>query len=234
MNTTTETFIVPCEGVDHIPVTVISPTTRKPLPLVVFQHGPDYLNRADLIEYWTSQMESGALPLCRIALIRPVNPGEDDAWLADPTAFEDALVGRVLPAIRDRYDTIGPVVLVGASVGALMALSCSVRYPTAFGALFLQSGSFFCHQAGDDETYYPQIQDFVVGMHAKVGTARRMIIGMTCGAEPNLLNNQLMARTLRRLGHCVQFDEVGSTHDFESWGRCLDPLLTWLLQTAWA
>ena len=232
MNITSVTFVVPCEGVDNIPVTVYSPDTTMPLPLMLIQHGPEYRDRAGIIGYWQERIDSG-LPLCRIALMHPTNP-DRDAWLTAPDAFEYAVVMRVLPAIRRRFATIGKVVLVGGSIGALMALSCAVHFPKAFGGLFLQSGSFFCPMGGDDASYYPQIQEMVARLHNIVGARHHLHIGMTCGAEPNLANNRLMHDALEAQGHKVFMVPVGTTHDYESWGKCLHPYLTVLARTCWA
>ena len=58
---------------------------------------------------------------------------------------------------------------MGTSLGALAMLHAHCRYPDAFDALFLQSGSFFCPALDSHERrfpYYRRIVRFVAAAHS--------------------------------------------------------------------
>ena len=74
---------------------------------------------------------------------------------------------RRSPTLRSRLATSTRIAM-GTSLGALAALHAHCRYPGAFDALFLQSGSFFCPRFDDHERwfrYYSRIVRFVASAH---------------------------------------------------------------------
>ena len=91
---------------------------------------------------------------------------------------------------------------MGTSLGALAMLHAHCRYPDAFDALFLQSGSFFC----------PSLRQLTSGGSPTTGGSsgswrpRRaggcasgtIPVVLTCGQiEENVANNRLMTQVLR-------------------------------------
>jgi len=132
----------------------------------------------------------------------------------------------------------GPVVGMGSSLGALAMLHAHRLYPSAFGGLFLQSGSFF------DSRLDPQERDFArfIRLTRFVLATRRPAAGphpipvvLTCGAaEENLGNNRQMTGALLAQGYPARMVEVPDAHNFIAWRDALDPALTDLLTTAWS
>ena len=115
---------------------------------------------------------------------------------------------------------------MGASLGALASLHAEWLHPGTFGALFLQSGSFFRKRVDDEEDF--EFWDRVTAFVTRVRRARRPHTGariaLTCGSgEGNLTNNRQMAQSLAASGHDVSFTELPGRHDWRSWGRRSTP-----------
>src|SRR5262249_10808010 len=122
---------------------------------------------------------------------------------------------------------------MGASLGALAMLHIHCRYPGAFDALFLQSGSFFTASLDSQErrfAQYRRIVSFVASVHAG-GVPQRVVPVTLTGraAEETLANNRLMTRTLHEHGYRAVLHEVPDAHNYTAWRDAFDPHLTRLL-----
>jgi enterochelin esterase-like enzyme len=219
--------------VGDLDLAVVTPTgTRRsdPVSLLVTHDGPEYSRRAHLLRVLREAAAAGRVPPHRVVLLEPGRRNE--RYAANP-AYADALVGHVLPRVLGTWATPGRPTVMGASLGALAALHAEWLHPGTFGALFLQSGSFFRKRLDDEEDF--EYWDRVTGFVTSVNRARRRrtdaCIVLTCGdAEGNLANNRLMNRVLARTGHDVAFHEVPGRHDWPSWQAALDPFLLTVLQ----
>ncbi|MGI8651941.1 MAG: alpha/beta hydrolase [Geodermatophilaceae bacterium] len=208
---------------------------EKPMPLLVTHDGPEYERMAGLTRFSGSLISAGKVPAFRVALIAP---GSRNEWYSAKSAYARALVDGVLPEIADLVAVDGPVVGMGSSLGALAMLHAHRLYPSAFGGLFLQSGSFF------DSRLDPQERDFArfIRLTRFVLATRRPAAGphpipvvLTCGAaEENLGNNRQMTGALLAQGYPARMVEVPDAHNFIAWRDALDPALTDLLTTAWS
>ena len=137
---------------------------------------------------------------------------------------------RAAPTRRRR----GPPVGMGASLGALAMLHAQRRYPGAFGALFLQSGSFFMPRFDAQESGFPRyarIVRFVRRDAARDGrTPSPCPSTLTCGAaEENVHNNRVMARALAAQGYEVACTRSPTLHNYTAGATRFDPHLTDLL-----
>jgi enterochelin esterase family protein len=193
----------------------------EPLPLLVAHDGPEYDELSSLTRFAAAQIHAGALPPHRIALLPP---GERDEWYSASPRYTRALLQRILPALPPAH---GMPAAIGASLGALALLYAERQHPGTFGALFLQSGSFFMPRFDAHEirfSHYHRIVGFVRQVQrVEVPTV------LTCGAaEENIHNNRLMAETLGAPLH-----ELGDTHNYTAWRDAFDPHLTRLLAEAW-
>jgi enterochelin esterase family protein len=146
--------------------------------------------------------------------------------------YTRALCTTVLPAITGRVATSWRVGM-GASLGALAMLHAHCRYPDAFDALFLQSGSFFLPRFDSHERsfpYYRRVVRFVTDVHAGGLPPRPVPAVLTCGViEENLENNRLMVKTLGGGGYPATLHEVPDMHNYTAWRDAFDPCLTELL-----
>ena len=111
------------------------------------------------------------------------------------------------------------------------------RHPGTFGALFLQSGSFFTPRFDAHEARFPRYQRIVRFVRATLREgvhADPVPVVLTCGsAEENVDNNRLMARTLSAQGYPASLHEVPDLHNYTAWRDAFEPHLTSLLARAW-
>lgn len=221
--------------VGDVETVVVSPVgTRRsdPLPLLVAHDGPAYSRRAHLPSRLRAATAEGRVPPTRVVLLEP-GP-RNERYAANPL-WAEALTAHVLPTVRTAYAIDGRPTLMGASLGALASLQAEWCHPGTFGALFLQSGSFFRKRVDDEEDF--EFWDRVTAFVTRVRRARRphtdARIVLTCGAdEGNLANNRQMAQSLAASGHDVSFTELPGRHDWRSWEAAFDPYLLDLLARA--
>ena len=200
----------------------------EPLPLVVVHDGPEYDALASLTRYLSAGVTTGWLPRLRAALL---GPGERDRWYSANARYARALRHVVIPALSQRLATTVRVGM-GTSLGALAMLHAHCRYPDSFGALFLQSGSFFCDRYDSHERrfrYYQRIAGFVTSLPGGL-PGRPVPVSLTCGTiEENLANNRLMTGLLAGAGYPADLREVPDAHNYTAWRDAFDPHLTRLL-----
>jgi enterochelin esterase-like enzyme len=206
----------------------------EPLPLLVAHDGPEYDELAGLTRYAAAGIGTGALPRLRIALL---DPGDRDEWYSASARYAGALLRDALPAIRSAVAVRGAPTGMGASMGALALLHAQRRHPRVFGALFLQSGSFFTPRFDAHEARFGRYQRVVRFVRATLRAGVHpdpVPVVLTCGAaEENVHNNRLMARTLAAQGYPASLHEVPDTHNFTAWRDAFEPHLTGLLARAW-
>ena len=200
------------------------------LPLLVVHDGPEYDALASLTRYLAAGTAGHWLPRLRAALL---SPGPRDRWYSANECYGQALGTAVLPALAGRVATSVRVGM-GTSLGALAMLHAHCRYPDAFDALFLQSGSFFTPRFDSREQRFPcyrEIVGFVTEVHDGGLPPRPVPAVFTCGMiEENIENNRLMIKTMRGRGYPATLHEVPDMHNFTAWRDALDPRLTQLLR----
>jgi len=202
---------------------------RRPLPLLVAHDGSEYERRAGLTRLIGHAIATGRLPPCRVALLDPQD--RDESYSA--SARYARALAALLPQLAPATTTAG----LGASLGALALLHTRWRHPGAFGALMLQSGSFFRLRWDRQESGFPRfrrISRFVGQVLNAPRAATPIPITLTCGApEENLANNRAVAAALRRQGHGVTLHVNRDAHNYVGWRDALDPHLVELLARAW-
>jgi enterochelin esterase-like enzyme len=199
------------------------------LPLLVVHDGPEYDSLASLTRYLSAGVAGNWLPRLRAALL---SPGPRNLWYSANPRYSRALREAVLPAITGRVATSVRVGM-GTSLGGLAMLHAHCRYPDAFDALFLQSGSFFWPRFDSHEQrfpYYREIVGFVAEVHDGGLLPRPVPAVFTCGRiEENIENNRLMIKTMHGRGYPATLHEVPDMHNYTAWRDALDPCLTGLL-----
>ena len=214
----------------HVHGRIWSPAADEPLPLLVAHDGPEYDKLASLTRYAGAMIAAGTLPPFHVALLAP---GPRDEWYSASALYSRALYVDVVPALREAVAVGGAVVGMGASLGGLAMLVTQRRAPGTFGALFLQSGSFFmprfdAHESGFSR--YARIVRVVRRILRAQEHSAPVPVQLTCGAaEENVLNNRVMARALAEQGYDARLDEVPDLHNYTAWRDAFDPHLTRLL-----
>jgi len=201
-----------------------------PAPLLVAHDGPEYAALGGLQAYLAALIEAGELPPIRLALLAP---GDRNNWYAANPSYARALAEDVLPALAEQAPHTVRVG-AGASLGGLAMLHAHRSAPGEFGALFLQSSSFFTPELDPQErrfSRFDQVTRFVAEVTGASSDPSPVPVAMTCGGlEENLANNRAMADTLRTLGYAVTFREVADVHNFTAWRDAFDPSFTELLR----
>jgi len=191
-----------------------TPDTSGDAPLLVVHDGPEYDTLASLTQY----LASGA-PRVRALLL---DPGDRNFNYSASTRYAAALSA----AIPQAPVTIG----MGTSLGALAMLHAHSLYPDLFGALFLQSGSFFSPRYDAHERRFPFYQR-VVRFVARARLNWPVPVSLTCGVpEENLENNRQMTQRLGERGYPATLHEVPDAHNYTAWRDAFHPHLTSLLQ----
>jgi enterochelin esterase family protein len=206
----------------------------EPLPLLAAHDGPEYDRLAALTRFTAVAIRSGELPRHRVAMLAP---GDRDEWYSASARYAGAMVGDLLPAIREAIAVRGAPAGMGASLGALAMLHIQRRHPGTLGALFLQSGSFFMPRFDAHEARFPRYRRIVRFVRATLHQPRPtgpVPVELTCGsAEENVHNNRLMARALAAQGYPATLHEVPDTHNYTAWRDAFEPHLKRLLARAW-
>lgn len=208
-----------------------------PLPLLVAHDGPEYSELSDLLTFLCDAISRGRVPPHRAALVAPVDRNETYSASA---AYSRALayeilptLGRLAPAPHGRRMRIG----MGASLGALAMLHQHRTHTAAFGALFLQSGSFFRQRFDKHESGFKRfgrISRFVGKVLAAEEWPHPIPVTMTCGTiEENLANNHAVAHALATQGYDIEMIENHDGHNWVGWRDVFDPHLSDLLAKAW-
>jgi enterochelin esterase-like enzyme len=211
---------------------------QHPAPLLIVHDGPDYAGRASLIRFLEHMTGTGRLPVMRAALLPPV--GDRDDLYSASQAYGRALGEEILPALA-RLVAVSPGrnarVGMGASLGALAMLHAHRTVPGAFGALYLQSGSFFQSELDSQEAgfvCFERITRFVGALLSGGYWAHPVPVLMTCGAvEENLANNRTMRAALVAQGYDADLHVNRDAHNWVSWRDTFEPHLLLLLQRMW-
>lgn len=211
---------------------------ETPAPLLVAHDGPEYDELSSLTRLLEVRHASGDLPDMRAALIAPVD--RDNSYSAS-AAYSRAFAYNLLPGI-ERFAPIphgrSMRVGMGASLGALSMLHIHRTGPATFGALFLQSGSFFRQRYDRQESGFSRFRRISRFM-GQVLTADEWVhpiaVTMTCGTiEENLHNNRATRASLARQAYDVRLVENRDGHNWVGWRDTFDPHLVDLLQRMWS
>jgi enterochelin esterase family protein len=231
---------LPTTGVGDLPLLLWSAAgtaAHDRLPLLVVHDGVEFARFSGMLDFLDRMVADAAVPPMRAALLHPTR--RDAHYSADPS-YARALARDALP----RLTRLAPTppgrrfrVTVGASLGALSLLHVHRMHPETFGALFLQSGSFFHHRHLRHElefTHLSRIRSFMDRVHAHRETAAPIPVVITCGTvEMNYPSNRATALALRAQGYPVEFVRVRDAHNWIGWRDAWTPALVDLLRGVW-
>lgn len=209
----------------------------EPLPLLVAHDGPEYDQLAGLTRFSSWTIASGQLPRHRVALLPPV---ERDQMYSASASYARSLTHEIVPdLLREAPAPSGRSMRVGmgASLGALAMLHVHRKNPAVFGALFLQSGSYFRMRFDKQESgfvRFRRISRFVGEVLSTQEWAHPIPVTITCGSiEENLANNRAVAQALRRQEYEVTFWKNPDGHNWIGWRDTFEPHLRGLLVRMW-
>jgi enterochelin esterase-like enzyme len=209
------------------------PDERQCLPLLVVADGSEFCERGRFIDHIFRLIQDGSISPHRVALVDPVW-GERSNWYGASEVYSRELAHSVLPKIIEHAPSNGPIVGIGASLGALSLLHCAQNNPETFDGLFLQSTCFrndsYGGSPGPGFVEYPQVAAFVTNLHFAPPTRKMLHVTVTASEENNAFGSDAMVRILRKQGHIVQDHTfAGYRHDYDPWTKDMIPLLPDLL-----
>lgn len=204
--------------------------TRR-YPLLVVHDGHDYLRYASLgnvLDNLTARLE---IPDMIVALTSSPNRLVE---YANDERHATFLTDELVPFLERRFP-IPPRpqsrCLMGASFGAVAALSTAWRRPGFYGRLLLQSGSFAFTDIGEGNRRGPvfdPVVTFINQFRARpLAVSERMFV--TCGMYESLIyENRSIVPMLQSTGMDVRYTESRDGHNWENWRDRLREGLSWL------
>ena len=207
-------------GVQEIQV-YLPPRLRESqlYPLLVVHDGPDYLEYSSLKTVLDNLIYRQEVAPLIAALISSTDRLVE--YAADPrhAAFVSE---ELVPAIEARLP-IDPQPaargLMGASFGAVAALSTAWMHPQQFGRLLLQSGSFAFTDIGPSRRgeLFDPIVEFMNRFRTEPGRPAEKVF-ISCGQYESLIyENRSLVPRLQETGMSVRWTEARDGHNWENW-----------------
>lgn len=216
------------------PVTFYLPARfrqSRQYPLLIVHDGDDYLNYASMGTILDNLMARREIPDMIVAFTSSPDRLVEYANDARHARF---LTEELVPLLEARFPLRSQPqsrCLMGASFGAVAALSTACRYPGFYGKLLLQSGSFAFTDIGDRNRRGPLFDKVVEFMNEfrERPTAISERVFVSCGTYESLIyENRSLIPMLVNTGMDVQFREARDGHNWENWRDRLREGLSWL------
>jgi enterochelin esterase-like enzyme len=228
-------FVVPsralrrdCQAMVYLPAR-FRRTARY--PMLIAHDGGDYLKYAaakTVLDNLIHRLDVAE------TIVAFVSPGERLAEYANSAAHARYLTAELVPRLEAEFPLAGTPsarCLMGASFGAVAALSTAYRYPAVYGSLLLQSGSFVFTDIGNDHGGGPAFEPVVRFVNRYRAAPRRVAdrVFVSCGVyEPLITRNRSMVPTFEAAGMAVRYVEARDGHSWENWRDRLREGLSWI------
>jgi enterochelin esterase family protein len=200
-------------------------------PLLIVHDGGDYLRYAAARTVLDNLIHRLDVAETVVAF---TYPGDRLAEYANSAAHARYLTAELLPRLEAEFPLAGTPsgrCLMGASFGAVAALSAGYRYPDVYGSLLLQSGSFVFTDIGHDHGGGPPFDPVVRFVNRYRAAPRRVAdkVFVSCGVyEPLIIRNRSMVPTFEAAGMTVRYVEARDGHSWENWRDRLREGLSWI------
>ena len=200
-------------------------------PLLVVHDGGDYLAYASAKTVLDNLIHRLDVAETIVAF---VSPGDRLAEYANSAAHARYLTAELLPRLEAEFPlaaTPSARCLMGASFGAVAALSAAYRYPRVYGSLLLQSGSFVFTDIGNAHGGGPPFEPVVKFVNAYRAAPRHVAdrVFVSCGVyEPLIVGNRSMILVFEAAGMAVRYVEARDGHSWENWRDRLREGLSWI------
>ena len=200
-------------------------------PLLIVHDGGDYLQYAAANTVLDNLIHRLDVAETVVAFSYP---GERLTEYANSAAHARYLTAELVPRLEAEFPLAGTATarcLMGASFGAVAALSAAYRYPGSYGSLLLQSGSFVFTDIGNDHGGGPAFEPVVRFVNRYRAAPRRVAdrLFISCGVyEPLIIRNRSMVPTFEAAGLAVRYVEARDGHSWENWRDRLREGLSWI------
>jgi enterochelin esterase family protein len=199
-------------------------------PLLVVHDGADFVQYASLQTVLDNLIHRLEVPEMVVALI---NPGDRLVEYANDPQHARFITAELLPWLAAEFPLAEGAenrCLMGASFGAVAALTTAARSPGTFGRLLLESGSFAFTDIGHSMRG-PVFEPVVSFMNAFRAAPTRISerVFLSCGQYESLIyENRSLVPVLQSAGMNVRYVEARDGHNWENWRDRLRDGLTWL------
>lgn len=206
----------------------------RPLPLLVIHDGADFVTYADLATSLDNLIHTGVIPPLVVALVQTKDRMGEYARGRRHSRY---LVSDLLPELEVQYalsDRVQHRVLLGASLGAVAALSTVFRYPDVFGGVVLQSGSFILDDKklqGRPHPVFRRVARLVKALRRAPDMPQLKAFVSTGELEGLASENRALAKLLEDSGVDVQFKSAWDGHHWHNWRDQLRDGLMWVLRS---
>ncbi len=188
-------------------------------PLLVVHDGDDYLRYASLDTVLDNLIDRHEVAPLVVALTQ--SPERLTEYGADPRHAR--FLSRELVPRLEKLLPLEPDAsrrgLLGASFGAVAALSTAWRFPKLYGRLLLQSGSFAFTDIGESRRgpAFAPVVEFMNGFRQKPGRPAERVY-VSCGVYESLIyENRSLVPVLQDTGMQVRYTESKDGHNWENW-----------------
>jgi enterochelin esterase-like enzyme len=215
-------------------VTVYTPARvlrNSRYPLLVVHDGGDYLEYASARTVLDNLIHRLDVAETIVAF---TSPGERLTEYANSAAHARYLTAELVPRLEAEFPLAGTPssrCLMGASFGAVAALSTAFRYPRFYGSLLLQSGSFVFTDIGRAHGGGPAFEPVVKFVNRYRAAPRKVAdrVFVSCGVyEPLIVPNRSMVPTFEAAGMDVRYVEARDGHSWENWRDRMREGLSWI------
>ncbi len=192
---------------------------RRRYPLLVVHDGGDYLRYSRLKTVLDNLIYR--LEIAPLVVALTTSPARLREYADDPRHAR-FLARELAPRLAERYpleDAPAGRGLMGASFGAVAALSAAWRHPGTFGRLLLQSGSFAFTDIGESRRgpVFEPVVRFMNRFRQKPGRPAERVY-LSCGVYESLIyENRSLLPLLQETGMQVRYAEARDGHNWENW-----------------
>ena len=199
-------------------------------PLLVVHDGGDFLQYAAAKVVLDNLIHRGEIAPTIVAFLHPKDRLVEYANSAEHARFLNDELCRTWNGVPLERDRTGRT-LLGASFGAIAALSTAYASPSTYGSLVLMSGSFVFADAGTDHGGGPVFDPVVKFVNRYRERPRRVAerLFVSCGLyEPLIIPNRSIVPIFESAGMRVRYVEARDGHTWENWRDRLRDALSWV------
>jgi enterochelin esterase-like enzyme len=200
-------------------------------PLLVVHDGGDFLQYSAAKVVLDNLIHRREIAPTIAAFLHPKDRLVEYANSAEHARF---LTSELLPHLQTGFPLVANRTgrtLLGASFGAVAALSTAYASPSTYGSLVLMSGSFVSADAGTDHgggSVFDPVVQFVNRYRERPRrVAERLFV--SCGLyEPLIIPNRSIVPIFESAGMRVRYIEARDGHTWENWRDRLRDALSWV------